>query len=101
MPQDTAHVTAAEFSLPPTSQEVLEQVQRLRVQFRNLLGLPAPVKFGEAPKCFAFTPPLAVDHVARHPQVQTHQLVQDALGQIGLGFIQHGSRTRQRDQGEA
>lgn len=72
------------------------------MQFRNLLGLSALVKLRDAPKSFGLAPSLAVDHVARHPHIQTiTQLVQDALGQVGLGLIQHGSRTWQRDQGQA
>lgn len=97
-----AHKKKAMRSLSPTSHKVPEQVQRLRLQFRNLLRLSAPVELGEAPEGFDFAPPLAVDHVARHPQVQAvAQLVQDALGQVGLGFIQHDPGTWQGDQGEA
>lgn len=94
------HQEAMELFLSPTLHKVLERVKRLRL-FRNLLGFSASVKLGEAPKCFHFTPALAIDYMTWHPHIQTLQLVQDALGQTGLGFIQHGARTWQRDQGQA
>ncbi|KAF3853526.1 hypothetical protein F7725_014214 [Dissostichus mawsoni] len=87
---------------PSTAMFFSCSIEWLRLQFRNLLRLSALVKFGAAPKCFDFTPSLAVDHTARHSDVQTlAQLVQDALGQVGLGLIQHDSRTWQRDQRQA
>ncbi|TNN54289.1 hypothetical protein EYF80_035517 [Liparis tanakae] len=73
-------------------------------QKRHLLRLLAAVVFGDAPERFALrrlSPP-AVDHVAGHAHIQAAaQLVQDALGQAGLGLIRHGAGTRQRHQGQA
>lgn len=88
--------------LSPTLHKVLERVQKLRLQFRNLLGHSDAVMLGEAPKCFDFTMSLAVEYMARHPKVNAiAQLVQDALGQIDLGLIQQHCRTWQGDEGEA
>lgn len=64
-----------------TLYKILEQVERLTLQFRNLLRLSAVVKPGEAPKRFDLTSTLAINHVAQNPHVQTTaQIVQDALG---------------------
>lgn len=88
--------------LSPTLHKVLERVQKLRLQFRNLLGRSDAVMLGEAPKCFDFAVPLAVEYMARHTKVDAiAQLVQDALGQIDLGLIHQHCRTWQGDEGEA
>lgn len=64
-----------------TLYKILEQVEPLRLQFRNLLRRSAVVKPGEAPKCFDLTSTQAINHVAQNPHVQTiSQTVQDALG---------------------
>lgn len=64
-----------------TLYEILEQVERMRLQFRNLLRRSAVVKPGEAPKCFDLTSTQAINHTARNPHVQTiAHIVQDALG---------------------
>lgn len=64
-----------------TLYKILEQIKRLRFQFRNLLRRSALVKPGGAPKRFDFTTTQAVNHVAKNPNVQTTaQIVQDALG---------------------
>lgn len=64
-----------------TLYKILEQVERLRLQFRNLLRRSAVVKPGEAPKCFDVTVTQAINHVAQDPHVQTiAQTVQDTLG---------------------
>lgn len=70
--------------------------------FRNFLGLSALVKFAEAPESFAFPPSLAVDHLARHTNLQAiTQHVQNPLGEAGLVLIHHGSGTWQGDYSEA
>lgn len=64
-----------------TLYKVLEQVERLTLQFRNLLRRSAVVKPGETPKCFDFTSTQAINHVAQNPHIQAlAQVVQDALG---------------------
>lgn len=88
--------------LSPTLQKVPEHVKWFRLQFRNLLRLCALIILREAPKCFDFTPSLAIHHMAWHPYVHAiAQLVQNALGQSGLGLIHHDSRTRQKDRGQS
>lgn len=85
-----------------TVDKVPEGVKRLRPQFGDFLRESALVKLGEAPKSFDFASSLAVDDVARHADVQAlAQVVQDALGQLGLFLILDGDGTWQGDQRQA
>lgn len=101
-PKFTQFKKATDLLLSPTSNKVPQHVKALRLQFRNLSRLSGLVILGEAPESFAFSPSPAVDHLARHPDFQAiTQHVQNPLGEVGLGLIQHGSRTWQRDYRQA
>lgn len=65
---DKCHIIICE--VLSTLYKILEQVERLRLPFRDLLRLSGVVKLGEAPKCFDLATTQAVNRMAQNPHVQ-------------------------------